>query len=210
MATKALKRGCVPISESHGSVLRKLWDYEKNNAIGIKPKNISRGSDIKVWWKCKEHGSYQQSVKSKFVGFKSCPKCSSTVSKPNKIIAYYLKKAFPRIVLEKNIAGKRFDIYVPSVKLVVEYDGGRWHQNAEKDRQKCEHALNNKLNIIRIREGSCPDLNMDCVIQLQQDSRNRSPQYFLELEEAIKELLSLLGKDVPVNLSEDLPKILGG
>ena len=28
------------------------WNYEKNNELGLDPKNLTLGSGKKVWWKC--------------------------------------------------------------------------------------------------------------------------------------------------------------
>ena len=47
------------------------WDYEKNT---IKPEKISRGSNEKVWWICKNGHSWQTSVKNKRK-INSCPFC---------------------------------------------------------------------------------------------------------------------------------------
>ena len=51
------------------------WDYEKNT---ISIESVSKGSKLKVWWKCKKCGySYERTVQNKYVNGK-CPKCAST------------------------------------------------------------------------------------------------------------------------------------
>ncbi len=56
--------------------LKKIWNYEKN--FNLKPENISFGSDIKVWWKCKEGHEWESSIYN-MVNRKSelCPYCSN-------------------------------------------------------------------------------------------------------------------------------------
>lgn len=54
--------------------LCKEWDYEKNKAL--KPSQVSSGSNIKVYWLCKEGHSYEQVINSKTFGL-GCPYCSN-------------------------------------------------------------------------------------------------------------------------------------
>ena len=55
--------------------LLKEWDYDKNNEIGIKPDELSKGSHNKVWWKCDKGHSYQASIPSRVRGT-NCPYCA--------------------------------------------------------------------------------------------------------------------------------------
>ena len=49
------------------------WDYVKNEAIT--PKDISGGSEKKVWWKCSRGHSYQATVRSRAVEHTGCRQC---------------------------------------------------------------------------------------------------------------------------------------
>ena len=57
------------------------WDYGKNSLL--KPNEISAGSKKKVWWKCKNQHSWQESPAKRRVN-KGCPYCTG-----NKIISGY-------------------------------------------------------------------------------------------------------------------------
>jgi hypothetical protein len=46
-----IQNGSISVEKSNPEVLN-IWNYEKNIKLGITPKNISRGSGLKVWWKC--------------------------------------------------------------------------------------------------------------------------------------------------------------
>ena len=55
--------------------LIKEWDFEKNDKLGIKPDNITKGYGKKVWWKCPINHSYDTLVNNRIKG-DSCPYCS--------------------------------------------------------------------------------------------------------------------------------------
>lgn len=57
--------------------LMEEWDYEKNSLLGLKPENVSRSSDKKVWWICKNDNSHswETQVKVRTRG-NGCPYCS--------------------------------------------------------------------------------------------------------------------------------------
>ena len=48
------------------------WDYEKN--VPLLPDYFSRGSNQKVWWKCKNGHSWQAQISNRCNGT-GCPKC---------------------------------------------------------------------------------------------------------------------------------------
>ena len=48
------------------------WDYEKN--LPIIPDYFSKGSDVKVWWICKNGHSFQQKIANRCHG-SGCPEC---------------------------------------------------------------------------------------------------------------------------------------
>ena len=54
--------------------LLKEWDYDKN--IGINPKILLNGSNVKVWWKCKKCGnSFQTDIYNRTTRNSKCGKC---------------------------------------------------------------------------------------------------------------------------------------
>lgn len=55
------------------------WDYEKN--ILLTPDTVSKGSHIKVWWKCSEGHEWEAQIKSRTYKH-GCPYCSGTNKKP--------------------------------------------------------------------------------------------------------------------------------
>ena len=52
------------------------WNYERN--LPIVPDKIARGSDKKVWWKCKEGHEWQAAIGYRGKFNRSCPICKGT------------------------------------------------------------------------------------------------------------------------------------
>ena len=57
-------------------IINEQWDYEHNNAQGIYPYELTKGSNIKAYWKCSDCKShYEMSVYHKVNG-RGCPYCT--------------------------------------------------------------------------------------------------------------------------------------
>ena len=49
------------------------WDYEKN--VGISPKDVTKGSNRIVWWKCGNGHSWQETINRRVARNTKCPYC---------------------------------------------------------------------------------------------------------------------------------------
>ena len=56
------------------------WDFEKNSLLGFDPQKLTRSSNKKVWWKCKEGHEWQAIIQNRNKG-SGCPYCSKQKSK---------------------------------------------------------------------------------------------------------------------------------
>ncbi len=69
---------------------------------------------------------------------------------------FYLKKIFPDAISRcKGLLPKRMelDIYIPSQKLAIEYDGSFWHKDtSNRDQEKYAFCQKNKIRLMRIVE----------------------------------------------------------
>ncbi|PLT33665.1 hypothetical protein [Bacillus sp. V5-8f] len=101
---------------------------------------------------------------------------------PQRAIYYYLLQFFKdnsliEIKYRDKTFGKEFDVTltigVSKKVLVIEYDGAWWHQDLEKDLRKNAYAVNEKVNMLRIREKNCPEM-IDPSIDLIQRTRVKS------------------------------------
>lgn len=58
---------------------------------------------------------------------------------PEKAVYFYVLKYFKDAIDNYKavwLGKSEIDIYVPSLRLAIEYDGERWHQDVEKDKKK--------------------------------------------------------------------------
>ena len=161
------------------------WHPIKNGSL--KPEDVVKSSGKKVWWKCKIGHEWKATIASRYRG-RNCPICQkeSQTSFAEQAIYYYLYKQFPDAVNRDTFFGKELDIYVPSIRTAIEYDGGYYHKDIQKDRLKNKWCLKNNVRLIRIREKMCPSLEDERDIILRNDKSDES------LNKALCELLQLL------------------
>ena len=135
------------------------WDYEKNDKI-TQPQLVTKGSDTMVWWKCKKGHSWKAHIYGRTSG-RNCPICQKELhtSFPEKAFLYYASLCFEKIVYNYKpdyLEKMEFDIYIPSLKVGIEYDGCVWHKNLSRDIKKNLICEKNKITLLRIREKGCP------------------------------------------------------
>ncbi len=178
------------------------WDFDKND---ISPESLSPNSKIKVWWICPRGHSYLTSIVSRTRMKTGCPECAkpyqSSISE--KIVGVYLKKHFNDIIFNyhpKWLDGKELDIFIPSLKVAIEYDGGLWHKSIQRDLQKDNICANNNVELIRIRDDTCPYYKSSA-IKIHTKKANGAN---FELNEPILELIKYLNQKYNCKISEDV------
>ncbi len=173
------------------------WDYDKNI---ISPTEVSAGSHTKVWWKCTYGHSWSATIKNRIKGA-GCPECqkSKMTSFPERSIYFYIKNYFDNAIwsYSDDILNKmEIDIFIPSLKIGIEYDGEAWHKNIKRDLKKDRLCEELGIHLIRIREPKCPIYDSSCkFIYLSNLGQT-------ELENAIYKVLNILGvfnSDIDIN-----------
>ena len=164
-----LKRGCPNCAgqvlikgkndlETLNPQLACEWNYEKNGEI--KPSDIRLNHNSKVWWTCPQGHEYQASPNHRNNGT-NCPICNSgrQTSFAEQAVYYYIKKIYPDAVNRyREIFDNKMevDIYIPSLKTAIEYDGVYWHNRKEKSKQreiiKYQKCKQQGIRLIRLRE----------------------------------------------------------
>lgn len=187
--------------ESLYPFLAKEWDYEKN---GISPDQISRGSNKQYWWKCPNgHKPYLSSPyqRSRGAGCHICNKIFQT-SFPEQAVYFYVKKYFPDAInkckdIFKN--GMELDIFIPSLKVGIEYDGFAWHNNSSAQKRENKKYLlckENGIKLYRIKEDSATNEYADITYSVPKFSYNNS----IELSSTISTLIN----NISTNLRTDI------
>lgn len=172
------------------------WNYERNGELT--PTNVTSGSNKKVWWKCDKGHEWQATINNRSKGNK-CPTCNSeqNTSLPEFVIEYYLKKCGFEIMHSYKKNGYELDVYIPSKKIGIEYDGYFWHKNkSDKDIEKNAKCKKDGIKLYRIREGltSLNDSSIDYTIQKNQK----------DFPEILKKILKEITKtDVDIDLERD-------
>lgn len=183
------------------------WDYERNG--DLRPDQVTSKSNRIVWWICPSGHEYRTQIAARTLSGAGCSTCNRErkTSFAEKAVFHYIKAAFPDA--EENMKfdwlGKReLDIYIPTHKVGVEYDGMHWHRNDLGDKEKDTLCHSHGVNLFRIREAGCPDYESPS-----------SKLYFgqalsiADLGHAIEELLKRLGaSNIDVNVGRDYSQIL--
>lgn len=177
--------------------LAKEWHYEKNNELA--PTDVLPNSGKKVWWKCAKGHEWQQKIYHRNNGV-NCPVCKSerNTSLPEFALLFYLKRTGIEVVHSYKEQGYELDIYIPSHKTAIEYDGYFWHKNKTRmDLGKNRQCEKDGIKLYRIREGlpALNDSSIDFVINKDQQK---------ELSEVIEVVVNkITGISVDVDLKRD-------
>jgi len=186
------------------------WNYEKNDVL---PSEVSIGSSKKVWWICKNCGNEWEAGILYRVKGTGCPVCKSRAqtSFPEQALFYYVRQAFSdstnRYIEKVSNTMFELDIYIPSKKIGIEYDGLAWHnskQSEEREKRKYFFCKEKGIKLIRIKE-----IEGEKKIERVADQVffcNNHPS-FSELNKVISETLQFLGERVTVDCEKDSIKI---
>ena len=138
--------------------IAKEWHPTLNG--DLKPDQVVHGTAKKVWWRCPKGHSYQASILHRTTPpGTNCPICNSgrQTSFAEQAVYYYIKKKFPDAISRYTDIfdnGMELDIYIPSLKLGIEYDGEAWHkgENIERERLKWKICQENGIKLKRLKE----------------------------------------------------------
>ena len=206
-ANKKILKGFNDLATVHPELAAE-WHPEKNGELT--PYDVSPSSGKKIWWKCKNGHEFYAQICNRSAG-RGCPKCSDRLrtSFPEQAVYYYVKQAFPDAINSyKDIfkSSMELDIYIPSIKVGIEYDGRVFHSsksNKLRDARKYSICKSHGIKLIRIYEPTIyiPLLLCDHKIEIP----DASDKY---LNWAIYNLCIYLGKRVNPDVRKDRKQIL--
>ena len=188
------------------------WNWEKNNELGFDPHALTHGSNIKVWWKCKEGHEWQAVIRSRTRG-NGCPFCKKELqtSFPEQVIYFYIKNQFPDSINRYVDNGMELDIFTPSTSIGIEYDGKHFHTDKTKEKELHKNQYFNSKNIIVIRvketddtnSTSCFDANTNILYYSPIRRYKYLPEALLRLFHIIYEILGQQMPDININVERD-------
>lgn len=134
-------------SERANAIYNNYYDYSMVDYVNAK----TRVSIV-----CPKHGIFRKTP-SKHLNGQGCPKCAAFGSKAENEIIEVLQPLSIETHNRTILDGKEIDIYIPSLKLGIEYNGLRWHtENNGKDKHyhldKLKKCHNQGINLIQIFE----------------------------------------------------------
>lgn len=140
------------------------------------------------------------------------PKPSPKFSKAEKAIAFYISQLFPDCIENARLPelqGLELDIWVPSIRLGIEYDGVLYHKDISRDLEK--DILCNKANIklIRFRESGLPIYETNILDIIKTSGLINLDRFNSDIKWCINVICANFNIEnlVDVNLKRDLEKI---
>jgi Probable Zinc-ribbon domain len=147
------KNSATARSESFGCLYpekAKFWDYAAN--APVTPYKVKPHSGRKSHWICPRGHKWQATVRD-VVANRGCARCSGKISAPQKRLYAELSSVFPDAVLRRHIDGIECDVFLPSIKTVIEYDGWYYHRNCRcRDVRNTLQLTGMGIRVIRVRE----------------------------------------------------------
>ena len=132
--------------------LAEEWNYEKNGTLT--PDQVTAGSHKKVWWKCEFGHEWETKVYHRGRSGSGCPICFAErkTSFAEQAIAFYLSKILT-VKQRWTGMGKEIDIYLPEIRVGIEYNGLYWHKEKnDKDEKKKDFFKRRNVKIITVFE----------------------------------------------------------
>lgn len=180
--------------------IAKEWDYNRNRE---KPNEVFAGSNNKKYWFiCPKGHSYSTTLLNRKKGT-ACPICAMErhTSFPEKAIFYYIKKCFNSAkenYHSPQIGTMELDVFLPTIKVGIEYDGVAWHKNYKRDLKKDKKCSENGIHLIRIREVGCHEYSSDSI------KKYIAPYDMQELGKAIDFIFDYVNSQFGLTISADV------
>lgn len=127
-------------------------------------------------------------------------------SLPEKTLLFYVQKYFDDVQYNIRLEELNFlelDIFIPSYKIAIEYDGNVWHTDSTRDVKKDRLCFKNGIRLIRIREFGLEQYETTAF--LIQAKRTDVRLHYLNpiLIELFKKINELTGLDIVPNFNID-------
>ena len=186
-------------------LLLEEWDYEYNRTF---PNEHSSEDATKVYWKCSKCGyHWQASIKERVYKDTRCPKCSvdSQMTTQKQVVYYYVKQVFPDAINSYKpdfLNGMGIDVYIPSLRVAIEYDGKYWRNLVKRDSRKSELLRKNSVKLIRIKEKDCSNPYDDYAV-IKSDYESKLIELLPAIAELFQTISVLSGSPVNVELERD-------
>ena len=204
------RRKTVSQKRNLGVLVPQSVDEWINSEHGLSPFDVSCYSAEIVTWKCKKGHVFQKPVNER-VAFlngrfilRQCGECSRyhRTSIAEQICYFYIKSVFPDAINTYKSSGYELDIYIPSIRTAVEFDGSYAHRNRlERDNAKDKMAVEDDIALYRFRPEALPDTNFASRITISETNEG--------VIAGLRKLFKLLDVDSPImDVEKDYDQII--
>lgn len=186
---------------SANPALANEWHPTKNG--DLKPTMVAPSSNKKVWWLGKCGHEWLSTIDRRKRG-DGCPICAKEMqtSFPEQALYYYIKEYFEDAINSDHATiGVELDIYIPSKKIAIEYDGVNWHTNSSLEKEKNKLCQVNNIQLIRIREEGLKIYD-DCICITRHDRADKT-----SLCSVILQLFKFLDSSITPDVDIDRDRI---
>ena len=169
----------------------------------IQPLELYKNARTKILCRCGLCKHEWYATPDKLLHGNNCPLCDkrNKSSFPEQAIFYYLKKVFPDAVNRFCLPNTRMeiDVFLPGVKVGIEYDGVFWHESKTvQELKKYSICKENGIILYRVRESS------KHTERIADGTFIRSKPYNYEtLDSVLKELFFNMGLTIEVDTFAD-------
>ncbi len=180
--------------ETTNPSLAKEWHPTKNNRK--KACDFTQSSTYEAWWLGKCGHEWKAVISSRNAGA-GCPICAKRqrTSFPEQVLYYYLSKLFPDAqngYTEIFSNKMELDLYFPSLKVGIEYDGIAWHNTALSEaREQTKYRICKEcgITLMRIKEA---DERYNSIACDRVFTVSKAPS-FSELDKLVHTIAAFLG-----------------
>lgn len=143
-------------------------------------KSIYRNCKTKIRIICPEHGEFLQTSGHHLSG-EGCSKCAITTPKAEKEIIDCISPIEVEQHNRKILNGKEIDLYIPQLKIGIEYNGLYWHstdngKGCKYHENKIDECNSNGVGLITIFEDEWLNKRKVCEYKLRRILRNINSQ----------------------------------
>lgn len=172
------------------------WHPTKN--LPKYPNEIAPAAKNEYWWQCSQNHEWSAAVYARSAG-NGCPDCSkyNPISLPEKKITLHLEKL--GVIVEQSRrdilpSNKEIDIYLPDLKIAIEYNGLYWH--SERKGKGRTYHYDKWLE--------CKNLGIQ-LIQIWEDDWKNNPDLILKM---LTHKIGLSNKDSSISARKTIPSLI--
>ncbi len=186
-----IKEGFNDLATTHPEIAAE-WHPTKNGKRT--PSEVSKGSVAMRWWLCPEGHEYRMKPNSRTTG-RNCPLCQQPWSKAEKQLLGYILEELPDVEILENdktlfVNRMELDIYLPTLKIGIEFNGDYWHDTDLFPEQIPRHAM---------KQHVCDENGVRLVVVWESDWAKRQ----LEVESQIMKIVK--GAPIPAWMTYERP-----